>query len=99
MYRPPTERHLVLRLLLSLAVSSLAAGCATSTPPSCRFARHRSARRFRRHSSSDLARAGSDAELLESGVTPADILAFAQDYGAWSLRNLAQLNALLEQGE
>ncbi|EOJ3014111.1 TPA: lysis protein, partial [Pseudomonas aeruginosa] len=41
----------------------------------------------------------SDAELLESGVTPADILAFAQDYGAWSLRNLAQLNALLEQGE
>ncbi|HGP4415268.1 TPA: lysis protein, partial [Pseudomonas aeruginosa] len=43
--------------------------------------------------------AGSDAELLESGVTPADILAFAQDYGAWSLRNLAQLNALLEQGE
>ncbi|MDF5958733.1 lysis protein [Pseudomonas aeruginosa] len=35
----------------------------------------------------------------KSGVTPADILAFAQDYGAWSLRNLAQLNALLEQGE
>ncbi|MDF3932950.1 lysis protein [Pseudomonas citronellolis] len=42
---------------------------------------------------------GSDAELLESGVSPADILAFAKDYGAWAQRNLAQLNALIDQGE
>lgn len=39
---------------------------------------------------------GSDAELLESGVTPADILAYAQDYGHWVRNNLAQLNALLD---
>ncbi len=39
---------------------------------------------------------GSDTELLESGVTPADILAHAQDYGRWARDNLAQLNALLE---
>jgi len=39
--------------------------------------------------------AGSDAELLESGVSAADILAHARDYGAWALTNLAQLNALL----
>lgn len=39
--------------------------------------------------------AGSDAELLESGVNAADILAHARDYGAWALTNLAQLNALL----
>lgn len=39
---------------------------------------------------------GSDAELLESGVTPADILAHARDYGAWARRNLAQLNGLLD---
>ena len=39
---------------------------------------------------------GADAELLESGVTPADILAHAQDYGRWARRNLAQLNALLD---
>ncbi len=37
---------------------------------------------------------GSTEELLESGVTPADILAFAQDYGRWSLANLALLHAL-----
>ncbi|WP_236213001.1 lysis protein [Metapseudomonas otitidis] len=37
---------------------------------------------------------GSAEELLESGVTPADILAFAQDYGRWSQGNLAQLIAL-----
>lgn len=42
---------------------------------------------------------GSDAELLESGVSPADILAHAKDYGAWAQRNLAQLNALIDQGE
>ncbi|WP_373389004.1 lysis protein [Pseudomonas alcaligenes] len=36
--------------------------------------------------------AGSDAELLESGVSAADILAHARDYGAWALTNLAQLN-------
>lgn len=39
---------------------------------------------------------GTDSELLESGVTPADILAHAQDYGRWARNNLAQLNALLD---
>jgi hypothetical protein len=39
---------------------------------------------------------GTDAELLESGVTAADILAHAQDYGMWARTNLAQLNALLD---
>jgi len=39
---------------------------------------------------------GSDAELLESGVRAADILAHARDYGAWALANLAHLNALLD---
>lgn len=39
---------------------------------------------------------GTDAELLESGISPADILAHAQDYGRWARDNLAQLNALLE---
>jgi hypothetical protein len=38
---------------------------------------------------------GSDAELLESGVSPADILAYSQDYGRWSLANLKQLQELL----
>lgn len=42
---------------------------------------------------------GTDAELLESGVTPADILAHAQDYGVWARANLAQLNALLDLQE
>ncbi|EKT4470013.1 lysis protein [Pseudomonas putida] len=36
---------------------------------------------------------GSAQELLESGVTPADILAFAQDYGRWALGIRAQLVA------
>lgn len=36
---------------------------------------------------------GTAEELLESGVTPADILAFAQDYGRWSLGIRAQLVA------
>lgn len=40
---------------------------------------------------------GTDAELLESGITPADILAHAQDYGQWARNNLAQLNGLLDQ--
>lgn len=39
---------------------------------------------------------GTDAELLESGVTPADILAYAQDYGLWARNILAQLNGLLD---
>lgn len=39
--------------------------------------------------------AGSDAELLESGVTPADILAHASDYGLWAQNNLVQLTQLL----
>ncbi|QLG93368.1 lysis protein [Pseudomonas yamanorum] len=42
---------------------------------------------------------GTDAELLESGVTPADILAHAQDYGLWVRSNIAQLNALLDLQE
>jgi hypothetical protein len=42
---------------------------------------------------------GTDAELLESGVTPADILAHAQDYGVWARSNLGQLNALLDLQE
>lgn len=42
---------------------------------------------------------GTDAELLESGVTPADILAHAQDYGLWVRTNLAQLNGLLDLQE
>lgn len=42
---------------------------------------------------------GTDAELLESGVTPADILAHAQEYGMWARSNLAQLNALLDLHE
>lgn len=36
---------------------------------------------------------GTAQELLESGVTPADILAFAQDYGRWALGIRAQLIA------
>jgi hypothetical protein len=39
---------------------------------------------------------GTDAELLASGVSPADILAHAQDYGRWTRDNLAQLNQLLD---
>lgn len=39
---------------------------------------------------------GADAELLESGVRPVDILAYAQDYGVWAQSNLAQLNQLLD---
>lgn len=39
---------------------------------------------------------GADTELLASGVSLADILAHARDYGAWALANLAQLNALLD---
>lgn len=42
---------------------------------------------------------GADAELLESGITPADILAHAQDYGRWALGNAAQLNQLLDLQE
>lgn len=40
--------------------------------------------------------AGSDAELLASGVTPADILAHVQDYGLWAQSNLVQLNELID---
>lgn len=39
---------------------------------------------------------GSDAELLESDVSPADILAHARDYGAWCNTNLSQLNSVLD---
>jgi hypothetical protein len=42
---------------------------------------------------------GADAELLESGVTPADILAHAKDYGIWASALHTQLNALLDLQE
>lgn len=42
---------------------------------------------------------GADTELLESGVTPADILAHAKDYGRWASALHAQLNALLDLQE
>ncbi|ELX8337276.1 TPA: lysis protein [Pseudomonas aeruginosa] len=42
---------------------------------------------------------GADTELLESGITPADILAHAQDYGRWALGNAAQLHQLLDLQE
>jgi len=45
------------------------------------------------------AAADAGAELLESGVTPADILAHAIAYGKWARGNLAQLNALLDLHE
>lgn len=45
------------------------------------------------------AASGVDTELLESGVTPADILAHAITYGKWARGNLAQLNALLDLQE
>ncbi len=41
----------------------------------------------------------ADTELLESGITPADILAHAQDYGRWALGNAAQLHQLLDLQE
>lgn len=43
--------------------------------------------------------ADADAGLLESGVSPADILAHAIDYGRWARGNAAQLNALLDLNE
>jgi hypothetical protein len=39
---------------------------------------------------------GTDAELLESGITPADILAHAQHYGLWVRQLVEQLNAVLD---
>lgn len=41
----------------------------------------------------------ADAELLESGVTPADILAHAQDYGQWARDLASQVTALLTARE
>ncbi|EPO8089453.1 lysis protein [Pseudomonas aeruginosa] len=65
-----------------------ALGATAPAPPSCRA----------NAGSEEAAWAapGSDAELLESGVVAADILAHARDYGAWALANLAQLNALID---
>jgi hypothetical protein len=45
------------------------------------------------------AAAGTDAELLESGVSPADILAHAQDYGRWARNAASQVTALLNTKE
>ncbi len=42
---------------------------------------------------------GTDAELLESGVTPADILAHAQDYGRWARSLASQVTGLLTARE
>ena len=42
---------------------------------------------------------GTDAELLESGVTPADILAHARDYGRWATNAASQVTALLNTKE
>lgn len=42
---------------------------------------------------------GTDAELLESGVTPADILAHAQDYGRWARGLAGQVTALIDARE
>ncbi|WP_181297012.1 lysis protein [Pseudomonas sp. Q2-TVG4-2] len=42
---------------------------------------------------------GTDAELLESGVTPADILAHAQDYGRWARSLASQVTGLLSARE
>lgn len=47
-----------------------------------------------RHGTAPFAAAGADAELLESGVTPADILAHAQDYGRWARGLASQVVAL-----
>lgn len=41
----------------------------------------------------------ADPELLESGVTPADILAHAQDYGQWARDLASQVTALLTAKE
>lgn len=45
------------------------------------------------------AAAGADAELLESGVNPADILAHANDYGRWARNAASQVTALLNTKE
>ncbi|MCY1551111.1 hypothetical protein D9M68_874200 [compost metagenome] len=42
---------------------------------------------------------GADAELLESGVTPADILAHAKDYGRWARDLASQVTGLLAAKE
>lgn len=42
---------------------------------------------------------GTDAGLLESGVTPADILSHAIDYGHWARGLADQVNALLQARE
>lgn len=42
---------------------------------------------------------GTDAELLESRVTAADILAHAQDYGRWANNAVSQVTALLTTKE
>lgn len=42
---------------------------------------------------------GTDAELLASGVTPADILSHATDYGNWARRLADQVRALLHARE
>lgn len=67
---------------------NLALGADLPAPAACRSAASPEATAW--------AAPGSDAELLESGVSAADILAHARDYGAWALANLAQLNALLD---
>ena len=48
-----------------------------------------------RYGTAPFAAPGTDAELLESGVSPADILAHAQDYGRWARGLASQVTALL----
>lgn len=45
------------------------------------------------------AAAGTDAELLPAGVSPADILAHAHDYGRWASNAASQVTALLNTRE
>ncbi|MFI8609502.1 lysis protein [Pseudomonas sp. NPDC077649] len=65
-----------------------ALGATAPAPPSCRA--------YAGSQAAAWPAPGSDAELLESGIAAADILAHARDYGAWALANLAQLNALID---
>lgn len=42
---------------------------------------------------------GADTELLESGVTQADLLAYAADYGQWARDLVSQVSGLLQVRE
>ncbi|MBT2375480.1 hypothetical protein [Pseudomonas fluorescens] len=97
MSRRNTFRRLALSRSLSLGAYLLLAGCATSTPLSVCPPQERGY--CHPTCASALDHPGTDAELPESGITPADILAYAQNYGQWVRNNLAQLNGLLDLRE